>query len=337
LFSDVIVTLGETIVEGGEQQYFLKALISTLFAYSETTMQKQLFAAGFAKDDVGAADAVTNKGYLARRGWTNAGASKELYGKLFVDLFQQTRYLIGNVGMRLKLIRAINTLALCTSVAGEKPKFVIEYAKLYFKKVKPHPVIIDDMSVKLSRGAMVYYPIHRVEFTSIPIAAAILNISKDQLFFGKVPKILVMCMLDNEALGGLYTKTPFNFKHCNVKEVDLRIDGTSKPILPLTPDFEGKKCLREYMSLLENMNILGKDAYLPFTYEEYMDGYTFFAWNLTPDYQGQAQNPAKRSSIRLDVKFAKATTAAINVMLYAVFDANVMIDGSGNVLTDFKD
>ena len=82
---------------------------------------------------------------------------------------------------------------------------------------------------------------------------------------------------------------------------------------------------------------MGKDAYLPFTYEEYMDGYTFFAWNLTPDYEGQTQNPAKRCNMRLDLKFAEGTASAINVLLYAVFDSNVMIDGSGNVFTDYKD
>ena len=337
MFTDIIVTLGETIVEGGEQQYYLKSIISTLFAYSDTTIEKRLFAAGFVKDDAGKADDVKNAGYLTRRGWTNTGASREFYGKLFVDLFQQSRYLIGNMNMRIKLIKSTNSLALFTNIAGEKPKFVIESAKLFLKKVRPHPAIVNLVESHLSRGAMAHYPIHRTEITMIPTAANSLDITKDQLFYGKVPKILVMCMVDNEALSGVYGKTPFNFKHYNIKEVDLRIDGVSKPILPLTPDFKGGKCLREYMSLLENMNILGKDAYLPFTYEDYLaGGYTFFAWNLTPDYQGQAQDPTKRSNIRLCLKFAEATTTAINVMLYAVFDSTVMIDGSGNVLTDYK-
>ena len=172
----------------------------------------------------------------------------------------------------------------------------------------------------------------------LPAAAGSLEISNEHLFYGKIPKILVMAMIDGEALSGVYGKSPFNFKHFNVKSIDLRLDGISNPILPLTPDFSSKLCLREYMSLLESMNILGKDAYLPFTYEEFLNGYTFFAWNLTPpDYQGQPQNTAKRGNVRLDIKFATHTATPMNVMLYCVFDSMVMIDSSGNVVTDNKD
>ena len=63
----------------------------------------------------------------------------------------------------------------------------------------------------------------------------------------------------------------------------------------------------------------------------------FFAWNLTPDYQGNPQNPSNRAEIRLDLKFAEPTASIFNVLLYAVFDSMVMIDGSGQVITDFKD
>src|SRR5277367_4849343 len=337
LFSDVIVTINETIVEGGEQLYFLKAVISTLFAFTEDTMEKQLFSTGFVKDDAGKADDLTNKAYLTRRAWTSKGASKEFYGKLFVDLFQQTKYLIGNVNMQIKLIRAAHTMALCTNVVGEKPKFIIESAKLYIRKIRPHPDIANGIVANLSRGAYVHYPIQRTDIVMLPVASGQLDITKEQLFYGKVPKILVMTMIDNEALSGVYSKTPFNFKHFNVKFIDLRIDGVSKPVLPLTPDFAGKQCIREYMSLLESMSILGKDAHLPFTYEEFLNGYSFFAWNLTPDYQGQSQNPAKRSNIFLDIKFATLIPTSLNIVLYCVFDSTVMIDGSGNVVTDYKD
>src|SRR5277367_6321159 len=98
-------------------------MISTLFAFTEETMEKQLFSTGFIKDDAGKTDDLTNKAYLTRRAWTSTGASKEFYGKLFVDLFQQTKYLIGNVNMRIKLIWAAHSMALCTTAVGEKPNF----------------------------------------------------------------------------------------------------------------------------------------------------------------------------------------------------------------------
>ena len=101
LFSDIIVSLNDTILEGGQVQYGLKSMISTLFSYSSETMQKQVFASGFSKDQGGKMDEVGNTGYIARKAWTSGGASKEFYGKLFVDMFQQHKYLICNINMRI--------------------------------------------------------------------------------------------------------------------------------------------------------------------------------------------------------------------------------------------
>ena len=133
------------------------------------------------------------------------------------------------------------------------------------------------------------------------------------------------------------SKNLYNLKHNDVKHLELRIGGTPKPLLPLTPDFKEKSCIREHISLLETMSILGRDACLPFTYDEFLNGYTFFVWNLTADYDGQPQNPARRENIRLDVKFTEVTKVSINILLYCVFDSTVMINSSGEVFTDFKD
>ena len=72
-----ILSINDTIVEGGELQYNIKSMINTLFSHSNETMEKQLFASGFAKDESGKADDVANKGYVTRTAWTRAGVIKE--------------------------------------------------------------------------------------------------------------------------------------------------------------------------------------------------------------------------------------------------------------------
>ena len=240
--------------------------------------------------------------------------------------------------MRVKLIRAAYSAAIWCNIAGERAKFIIEKATLYIKRVRLHPQIVNDVRMGLAKGALLHYPINRTEIYMIPMAANTLDISKEQLFYGRVPKIIIMSMLDSETVSGVYGKSLFYFKHNNIKHVELRVNGVPKPTLPLTPDFgKGKSCIREYVSLLEAMNIHAKDAYLPFGYEEFLNGYTFFAWNLTPDGQGQCQNSGRRGNIRLDLKFATPTPVGINIVLYCIFDSLVMIDGSGMVHTDYKE
>jgi hypothetical protein len=336
LFSDVIVTLNETIIDGGEGQYSHKSMINTLFTYSTDTMEKQLFTSGFVKDDLTKPDDATNKGHIARKAWTNEGATKEFYGKLNVDLFRQRRSLVPNMNFRIKLIKNASKFAVFTTTA-DQPKFTIEKAVLYMKKIRPHPQILNAIEANLARSGVVQYPINRIEIVSIPLEQGKTEISRDQLFYGKVPKILLMCMIDSKAYNGDYKMNPYHYKHNKITFVDLRLDGESRPILPLKPDFVKKQCIREYASLLETMSIFGSDATLPITYTEFLSGYTFFAWNLTADYQGNPQNPAKRMSIRLDVKFEEALGSSINILLYCVFDSNIMIDGTGQVITDYKD
>jgi len=105
LFSDVIVSINETIVEGGDQLYYMKSFIGTVFAYTDSSMERQLFASGFVKDEAGKQDNVTNMVILLEKHGRLQEQAKEFYGKLFVDLFQQSRYLIGNVNMRIQLIK----------------------------------------------------------------------------------------------------------------------------------------------------------------------------------------------------------------------------------------
>src|SRR5438552_6679000 len=134
------------------------------------------------------------------------GASKEFYGKLFVDIFQQQRYLISNVNMRIKLIKAAYAFAISCNISGERPKFVIERARLYFKRIVPHALILQDIGTTLSRGGMIHYPINCTDIVSIPVAANTSEVSKEQLFYGRIPKLIVMAMVVNDALGGVYNK-----------------------------------------------------------------------------------------------------------------------------------
>ena len=141
---------------------------------------------------------------------------------------------MGNVNMKIKLVKAANSFVIWTYDAIEKPKFIIEKATLYLRKVRPNPQIANHVYENISKGAVVYYPINRTELTMLSISAGTLDFCKDQLFYGKMPKLLVMSMVDNVALNGVYGKNPFNFKHFGIKSIDLRVNGVSKPILPLT-------------------------------------------------------------------------------------------------------
>ena len=130
IFSDIIVKIGDTIVEGGDQTYPMKAYIDTMFAYSNKAMDRQLMCAGFYKDTATAMDGASNAGYVSRKALTTVGAVTELYGKPMLSIFQQNKYLLNHTKMSLKLIRSKPEFALMSLDSGEKPRFKIKSASL---------------------------------------------------------------------------------------------------------------------------------------------------------------------------------------------------------------
>ena len=104
------------------------------------------------------------------------------FGRLFLDLFQQQRYLINGVDVRLKLVRSKNELTLFHT-GSEKPKIVIEKAILYVRKYNINPDIENEHAFGLSKQLNAIYPINHTEVSCMTIAQGSQNHMKYNLFF----------------------------------------------------------------------------------------------------------------------------------------------------------
>ena len=85
-------------------------------------------------------DEVSNSAIIKRKEWTSGGANKEFFGRLFIDLFKQQRYLLNGIDIKLKLTRNKNEFLLF-HVGSEKPRVFIEEAILYVRKYTINPQI----------------------------------------------------------------------------------------------------------------------------------------------------------------------------------------------------
>ena len=70
---------------------------------------------------------------------------------------------------------------------------------------------------------------------------------------------------------------------------------------------------------------------------DFANGYTLYAFNLTPDLSlaGHAQT-ARDGNIRLEMQFSTALTQTVNVVVMGVFDGRIEITKHRNVITDWK-
>ena len=335
VFSDVQIMINGKPVEGvADGMYPYRAYIANLFKFSKEAQVQQLFSEGFVRDDHTSMDTVSNAAFRVRKAWTADGVSKRFFGKLNCSMFQQERLLVPGVDFLLRLERAKDAFAIFNANPLIKPKVVIQEATLHLLALKTNPAIMQFHAVQLARGIPAIYEFNRVEIDTIPIREKTTSEVKEDLFHGRVPKYLVMAMVSNSAFHGDYTLNPFNFKHYGVKSLLLTRDAENIPYERFEPDFKTGNCLREFMSLYQSNDVMGKNAILPITYDEFKSGYTTFQWNLTDNRMGVNAGPNQRGNIKLDITFADPTSEAMVVVLYGIFESTVQVFANDQVIVD---
>ena len=111
--------------------------------------------------DIGAA-AGTNKGIKKRQEFTLASKAIDLVGHLHCDVFNQDRFLINGVDLRLRLIRSSNEFCLLDTSDDGKFSINLTEASLIIRRVKISPGVLLAHANTLAKSTA-KYPICRVE------------------------------------------------------------------------------------------------------------------------------------------------------------------------------
>jgi len=344
MFSDIKLQIGDKIVEGGEHMYPYKAYLVNLFTHSKESKSTQLQNCGWYKDTTGSMNLSTaaNKGYTKRKALIAKSETKQFSFPLLLDMMLQNKYLLPNTPMKLTLTRnkpefqlLIHTAATETNRA-KGLKVILQSATLFVRRVKAIASFLETMENRLMlQNAQ--YPIQRTELKTFTIAKGLRSYTIQSLFSSTIPKMVWIGFVRNDAYNGTYTQNPFNFKHFNVDSVMLSASSKTAHFEQYTPDFTKKMYAREYNALFKALGLYNKSESMDITMEEFGDGYTFFAFNLTPDQHtsGHAQI-SRNGTIRLDLSFSTDTPVPINVIAMGIFDGRIQITKNRAVHCDWK-
>lgn len=345
LFSQIDVSLKNESIETSNTTYAYKAYITDLLNFGEDAKKSVMQSAMYYKDTAGEMETqeiiltnAHNQGYVKRRQLVVDGKqSVELLTRLHSDIFSTDRYLINGVDLTIKLIRNppefyIMKVKDCPDIRAK-----IKSAMLYVRKVKISPQILLAHSMALEK-ATAKYPIKRVVVKTYTISQNMPDFTTPNLSSSVLPTRVIVGMVDSKAFNGSYLHNPFNFQHFNLKQIQLTLDSKNIPYYkPLDFDFGSNKYLRGYYTLFEGIDrpvfLHGNDI----SRYDYGNGYTLFAFDITPDLcSGDHFNLLKSGSLLLELSFAKNLSQPVHLVVYMEFDNLIEINASRKIIKDYQ-
>jgi len=315
--------------------------LETLLTYGPSAKNSQLTSSLYYKDTATRLDdcdphaAAANKGLKKRYNFFDNGGVVDMIGCIHSDMFFQEKFLPSDVGIRLRLVRNKNAFCLMSDVAQAAFKIKIHDCKLFVRKIKLSPSVFVAHAKALEIGNA-KYPIRRVICKTFTIPRGNLDFSQESLFSGQLPTRLIIGCVDNDAYNGSYDKNPFNFKHYNLSQIKVYLDGQNQHIRPLEPNYAVSQTVAAYASLFSGTGKLHRNEGNDISREDYSGGYALYAFDLTPDLaEDDHFNLSREGSVRLDLKFTTALPNTVNVIAYAEFENVIEIDRNRNVIFDY--
>lgn len=338
LFTQVDVSLNDTVVSSSENTYAYRAYLETTLNYGKEAKESHLTAQLYHKDTPHHVDETQgdhNLGLKERRAAASRSKQIEMMGRPHSDLFNQSRYLLNGVDLKLKLNPSKDSFNLIAHDPNSGFKTVITQASLFVRKVKLNPAIALAHEKALERGNA-KYPMKRVTVKTFSIATGMLSHTQDNLFLSQTPSRIVIGLVESASFNGAANKNPFNFKPFGLSFLSLNLDGRQVPSKALTPDFTERNFVRSYFETAVGLGLINKDAGNDIKYKDFDGGYALYAFDLTPSLlDGDQFELVKSGSLSLHFKFSAALTGPVHVIVYAELDSILEIDRSRQILTDF--
>ncbi|KAK3921623.1 LOW QUALITY PROTEIN: hypothetical protein KUF71_010795 [Frankliniella fusca] len=341
LWSQVDVSLNQKVISQSAMTYPYRSYIESLLAYDAPAKNSHMSMRMWYKDTAGYMDEVkpqNNEGLkapqLGRHELTKNSKMFEVMGPIHSDFFNQDRFLLNNVELRIKLTRQRDPFVLMSTFQNEK--LLILDATLLVRKVRISPTVLLGHAAALEK-APAKYPLTRVDLKTITIPAGLQDKTISNLHLGQIPKRIIIGFVTNQAFNGHYQSNPYNFQHFNLNYLSLFVDTQQIPAQPLTPDFERNLHIDAYNTLFSGTGIHWKDEGNDITYAEYPRGYTLYAFDISQDLSANEShwNLQRQGIVRMEVKFAKPLTTAVNCIVFSEFYNLIEIDKNRNVVVDY--
>ena len=267
------------------------------------------------------------------------GNKDELWFPLHVDLFRQTKDLVGGITLKIRLIPSRPEFLFMCEDANLQPS-------IHFEKIVLHLTqrnINGNVTLGILKGLQISpakYPMDRVEVRTHTIDSGTTSRNLENIYVGTAPRFALIGFVNNEASSGSYKKNPFWFQHYNLSSISCFLNSVMVNRKPFIPDYDLPYMGELYINFLKVIGQLNNNITTTITPEQFEKGFFLIPWDLTRDNSqgyltsGYADPPLKNSNLRFQVQFKNALPETISAIIYCIWDSMTLIDSMKNALVD---
>ena len=317
-----------------KQQMVLKACVDTMaWIKAKGQFTARNLAEIFVKEAL--KNSQLNTGYLKRRKIIIKSRKFDFCTPLGSDIFNCDRLLHPSVDVGIKLGRSEPGFSLLTK-STEKFAIDISDIRLHTRYVELDRKTVNEHNAMRLKEPMIY-PITRTVMKTYNGGSGEDGKYISSIYAGKLPKTMIIGMVESEAFYGSQHKNPWNFQHFNVKRANLVYCGRKLPMEPYCPDFKNNLYMREYTGFLKALGFdSSSDSGNLITPELYKGGLFFLAFDFTGDGCNMFhRHKTELGGIDLDIEFEKPLAKQIKYIVAGHYDACVEIDSSGDCSVNY--
>ena len=330
IFSEVQCYANGKLISQNANNYpwkaYFKVVLSNGIPASKSQLQTQLFYPDVEDlDDVDPAG--TNQGLRLRYVFTQASRVFDMEGPLYADCFGLDKYLINGVDVQLRLFRTRPEFVLVSDESTPSYKLTIVDAVFKACKVKVDPaIVVNHASTIVNQPARYNYIKTDVKMNTVPSGSN--EFIWDNMWNNARPSKVYVAFAKQEAINGSYGTNPFNFKHFNISEIVLYVNGEPTPTRGMQLDFGNNQ---NYVTALYNLYQCTDKESLIVDREKFSEGYAIYAFDLDAIVGEEYINLVHSGNVRLYVRFGTATTETISAIAYCESPSVLLVDQSREV------
>lgn len=160
----------------------------------------------------------------------------------------------------------------------------------------------------------------------------------ENMFLGRVPNRIIAGFCSNSSFSGALKENCFDFKHFDVSQLTLSVNGKIVNSSPLRINYTRDSYMLPFIfSFINTGNVLFDDGYM-IDRVAYKQGFALYAFDLTSDLAANEPygSPHQQGNVRLEITFAKPLPYVCNLVVHSETQDVVEIDRNREILIQYK-